>query len=65
MLSSREMGSRTVLSLFCEVKILKIIELGVGGSSMMENSLRMLANYLQGCMEIILNWRDILGVSVN
>lgn len=29
---------------------------------MVENSLRMLANYLQGCTETILNWRDVLGV---
>lgn len=41
------MGSRTVLSLFCEVKILKIIELGVGGEQydgkLLENVSKLLA----------------------
>lgn len=30
----------------------------------MENSLRKLTSYSQGCMEIILKWRDIFGVYV-
>jgi len=32
--------------------------------SLVENSLRKLTSYSQGCMEIILKWRDIFGVYV-
>lgn len=40
------MGSRTVLSLFCEVKILQIIELGAGeqyDGKLLENVSKLLA----------------------
>lgn len=50
--------------LFCKVKVLQKKIHKIQESSLVENSLRKLRSYLQGCMEIILKWRDVLGVYV-
>lgn len=51
------MGSETISDLFCEVVVLQILEFG--GNNIMENSLRMSANYTKSCIEIAVNWRHV------
>lgn len=64
------MRSRKVLTLFCRVEVLqkkkktKKNKHKIWEGSLVENSLRKLTSYSQGCMEIILKWRDIFGVYV-